>query len=261
MRFGRISHLRRASPAALLALICLLAQNASADRLPLIGSGTTGTARPGSVTPSNGLIVSVDPVTVLCFQSATFDGLEGGDNPGTNYDGVVKNGGLGFAERFEGQTLGANGDFDAVTGTPTGPLHLQVGAPGQNLDVFSYVTNVLAGLGNVGFPELDAIGEGSIAICFPSPQSGVSFDLVGGNGGTATLAFYRADGTLIDSVVISGLADLRYAFATANGQRSIAGILIQSTDASGVGIDNVCHDGGFTDARASTWGQIKSLYR
>ena len=196
-----------------------------------------------------------------CLPLVTFDNRAGGENPGTNGDGVVTTGGLSFAERFVGQTLSANGDFDLISGVPTNPLALQVGAPGQNLDVFQYVSNVLAGLGNLGFPDLDAIGEGAIAIRFSVLQSRVSFDLVGGNSGSATLGFYRADGSLIDNVVVSGLADTRYGFATDAGQKIIAGILIQTTDPSGIGVDNICHDNGTTSSHATTWSHIKRLYR
>jgi hypothetical protein len=251
----------RTSLAAVLALTCALSGTAHADRLPLLGSGATAPVPAGSVTTSNHAIVPVDPDSVPCSQSVTFSNLLGGDNPGTNYDGIVRSGGLSFAERFMGQTLGYNGDFDVVSGIPTSPLSLQVGAPGQNLDVFSYATNVLAGLGNLGFPDLDAIGEGAVAMYFPVLQSRVGFEIVGGNGGSATLGFYRADGSLIDNVVVSGLGEFRYGFATTDGIRRIAGILIQSTDPSGIGVDNVCHDGGLVSSRAVTWSRIKRLYR
>jgi hypothetical protein len=247
--------------ATLVALAGVAPSLARADRLPLLGHVAPPPLPAFSITPTYHLIVPVDPDSVPCTGSATFDNLPGGENPGTDYDGIVQNGGLGFAERFVGQSLSYNGDFDVVSGTPSSPLSLQVGAPGQNLDVFLYNSNVLAGLGNVGFPDLDAIGEGSIAISFPASQSRVSLDLVGGNGGSATLGFYRADGSLIDNVVVSGLAELRYGFATPDGQHSIAGILIQSTDPSGIGIDNICYDGGLTNSRAVTWSRIKRLYR
>jgi hypothetical protein len=250
------------SLAAVSALTFALSGTAHADRLPLVGSGIPA---PGgtitSVTPVGGMIVAVDPHTVPCTQIATFSDVLGGDTPGTNYDGLVLSGGLLFAERFAGQTLGYSGDFDVVSGIPIGPLTLQVGTPGQNLDVFAYTTNVLAGLGHLGYPDIDAIGEGAIAMYFPSPQSRVSFELVGGNGGSATLGFYRADGSLIDNVVVSGLADLEYGFATSDATRIISGILIQNTDPSGIGVVNVCHDEGVVNARSVTWGNLKSLYR
>lgn len=248
--------------AAVSALVSTFAGTACADRTPLVGTGVRivgGSV--SSVTSINQLIVSLDPSDVPCTQLASFNDVLGGDTPGTNYDGLIWSGGMQFAERFTGQTLSYGGDFDVVTGTPSFPLALQVGAPGQNLDVFAYLGNVLAGLGPVGYPDIDAIGEGSIAMYFPLPQSRVSFQLVGGNGGAATLSFYRADGSLIDVVDVSGLADLDYGFATADATPSIAGILVQNTDPSGIGVVNICHDGDVVNTHSMSWGNIKTLYR
>jgi len=248
--------------AACLTLTAVVIRNSNADRTPLIGSGgaPTGSVR-STATAAIGMILPVDPATVPCTQITTFEDVAGGAAPGTNYDGVLPSGGMLFAERFMGQTLSANGDFDVVSGNPSNPLAVQTGLAGQNLDVFDFSTNVLTGLGNLGYPDIDAIGEGSIAMVFPTPQSRVSFELVGGNGGSATLSFYRTDGTLIDAVVVSGLADLAYGFATADGTTTIAGILIQNTDPSGIGVDNICRDGGITGTRAVSWGGLKLLYR
>src|SRR6185503_14932944 len=149
----------------------------------------------------------------------------GGPTPGTNYDGVLPAGGLLFAERFAGQTFGVSGDFDFISGSPTNPLLPQAGAAGQNLDVFDYAGNVLAGLGPIGIPDIDAIGEGSIAIYLPAAQSMLKLTLVGGNGGSATLSFYRRDGSLIDDVIVPTVTDLSYGFGTLDGSNTIAGIL------------------------------------
>jgi len=251
------------SLASAVALFLVISGPARAsDRLPLLGPGVrTPGGGPTSINPAVGAIRAVDPDSVPCTQIATFNDVVGGESPGTNYDGLVFSGGMQFAERFMGQTIGAAGDFDVVLGLPTNPLILQVGAPGQNLDVFAYTTNVLAGLGPIGYPDLDAIGEGSIAMYFPSPQSSVSFELVGGNGGSATLSFYRSDGSLIDNVVVSGLADLGYGFGTSDATPSISGILIQNTDASGIGVVNICHGGNIVSSRPLTWGNIKRQYR
>ena len=263
MRLDQSALLYLARLAALLALVHALPGIARADRVPLIGSGAAAPFTSGSISSTaSHLIVPVNPDSVVCPAMATFNSLPGGENPGANYDGIVQTGGLEFAERFVGQTLSYNGDFDVVSGIATNPLALQVGLPGQNLNVLLYsASNVLGGLGNLGFPDFDAIGEGAIAISFPTPQFRVSFDIVGGNGGSATLGFYSADGSLLDNVVVSGLGDVRYGFGTADGVRSIAGILIQSTDTSGIGIDNICHDGGVTSSHASSWGRVKTLYR
>ena len=242
-------------------LTCALSGTAHADRLPLLGSNPTSYTGSASIKLGVGLVVPVDPDSVSCFLTATFTDVAGGATPGTNYDGIVMSGGVFFGESFAGQTVGSSGNFDVVSGAPSNPLTLHVGAPGQNLDVFDYSTNVLTGLGPLVFPDLDAIGEGSIAILYPFSQFRVGFEIVGGNGGSATLGFYRADGSLLDSIGLSGLGDLRYRFATADGTSSIAGILIQNTDPAGIGVDNVCYDQQPTTARAVTWGSVKSRYR
>ena len=243
------------------ALVFALSGVANADRVPLLGSGTPVILNhPISVTSADAGIVVIDPATVPCAMTATFDDVLGGDAPGTNYDGLLESGGLLFAERFMGQTLSYNGDFDVVSGIPTNPLILQQGLPGQNLDVFNYSTNVLTGLGHLGYPDIDAIGEGSMAVLFPLPQSKVGFQIVGGNGGSATVTFYRADGSLIDTIIISGLAEFHYGFATADGATSISGILIQNTDPSGIGLDNVCYSGSVVSTQTLTWGRLKVLY-
>lgn len=242
-------------------LLSALIGVARADRFPLVGSNVAPRSGTTSVNPVSGQIVSIDPTLVPCTQSVTFDDVTGGETPGTNYDGIVVSGGLLFAERFIGQIQGASGDFDAITGTPSNPLMPQAGDAGENLDVFDYAGNVLTGLGPVGYPDIDAIGEGSIAIYFPAPQSKVKFDLVGGNAGSATVSFYRTNGTLIDVVTVTGLADLSYGFGTADASATIAGVLIQNDDASGIGVDNICYDTSVTNARVASWGTLKQLYR
>lgn len=231
-----------------------------ADRVPLVGPGAL-IVNAVTIVSGNGQIVSLDPGEVPCTQFIDFGDLDGGPNPGTNYDGLVALDGMLFAERFAGQSLGYSGEFDVVTGSPSNPLFPQVGAPGANLNVFDYDGHVLNGLGPLLFPDIDAIGEGAVAMLFPIPQSQVRFDLVGGNGGSATLEFYRADGSLIDQVSVSGLADLSYGFGTAGGTSIIAGILIQNTDPAGIGVVNICFGPGVTAARGASWGRLKTLYR
>ena len=230
------------------------------DRVPLVGTGSpTPSGRPSIL--NTGQIIPIDTALVACSMSATFSDVEGGGTPGTNYDGVLASGGLLFSERFAGQSTSSSGNFDVISGLPSNPLELQAGEAGQNLDVFDYAGNALAGLGPIGFPDIDAIGEGSIAIYFPIAQSQVKLSLVGGNGGSATLEFYRADGSLIDEVVVSNLADLPYAFGSSDNSYIISGILIQNTDASGIGVDNVCYDATPTSVRPVTWGNLKRRYR
>jgi hypothetical protein len=176
-------------------------------------------------------------------QFVTFDDVAGGGAPGTNYDAVFVSGGVSFAERFAGQANIPSGDFDVLSGSPSGPLALAIGAPGQNLNVFvNGSSQVLTGLGPLGFPNFGAIGEGSIALLFTSEQSEFGFQLVGGNGGSATLDFFRRDGSLVQQVVLGGLADAFYGFSREGGVNDIAGVSIWNTDLGGIGFDNLKFD-------------------
>lgn len=188
--------------------------------------------------------VTAAPVNVISAgsltgtQVATFDDVAVG-----NFDGIFASGGVGFAERFSGQSLSTSGNFDILSGSPLPGLSLQVGAANQNLSTFLYGgSNVLTGLGIVGYPDLDSIGEGAFAALFSTDQSQFGFDLVGGNRGSATVDFFRRDGSLIQSIVLSGLSSQSYAFAREAGVFDIAGISIYNSDLGGIGFDNLRFD-------------------
>src|SRR5262245_30875234 len=189
-------------------------------------------------------VLPIDPSTLNCNATVTFDDVAGGGAPGTNYDAIFESNGADLAERFVGQALGVNGNSDVLSGTPTNPLTLQVGAHNQNLNVFVFTPQVLTGLGPLGYPDFDAIGEGSFAVLFDFDQSEFGFDLVGGDGGNAFVRFFRRDGSLIDLITIPNLANQRYAFRRNGGIHDIAGISIDNDDPAGIGFDNLCHDVG-----------------
>ena len=176
-------------------------------------------------------------------QLITFDDVPGGPVPGTNYDAVFVSGGVSFAERFVGQTNTPSGTFDVLSGSPGGPLALAVGAPGRNLNVFFYAgSQGLTGLGPLGFPDFNAIGEGAIALLFTSEQSEFGFQLVGGDGGSATVDFFRRDGSLVHQIVLGGLTSAFYGFSREGGVNDIAGVSIWNTDPLGIVFDNLKFD-------------------
>jgi hypothetical protein len=195
-------------------------------------------------TPVNGQVSSVTYASLSGSQVVTFDDLPSASASGTNYDPILLSGGVAFGERFQGQTLGSSGDFDVLTGLPSGgTLVLLPGAPNQNLDILLYNgTNTLTGLGPLGYPNFGAVGEGAISLLFSSDQSQFGFQLVGGNSGDANVSFFRADGSLIQTLVLSGLADSFYGFARDGGVQDIRGISITNTDSGGIGFDNLKHD-------------------
>lgn len=189
------------------------------------------------------------PVNMVPYASLTgtglidFEDLTHVGGAGQNFDSIFESAGTDFAERFVGQTLSYSGNFDVLTQTPSGLLKLQVGAPGQNLDLLDYTPggNVLTGLGIRGFPDYDAIGEGAFSMLFDYDQSEFGFRVVGGNAGTATIDFYRRNGTLIDSVGMTNLGDGYYGFSREAGITDIAGVSIYNLDGGGVGFDDIKH--------------------
>jgi hypothetical protein len=203
-----------------------------------------------------GLIEQVDPTTIPCEILADFEDVKGGGrsgtNYGTNYDDILVSGGLQLAERFSGQTLSYTKIgayiFDVLSGTPSDPLALQIGNSTDNLCVYSTTltkryTNVVAGLGPLHYPDFNAIAEGSVAVLFPSPQSRFTFDIIGAEGGSATFNFFRADGTLLDSIIITPTAFYgeTYGFRHTDGIREIAGFSIHNNDPAGIIYDNICY--------------------
>ncbi|MBM4329804.1 MAG: PEP-CTERM sorting domain-containing protein [Deltaproteobacteria bacterium] len=178
----------------------------------------------------------------------TFDDIPGGWAPGTNYDAIIKFYEADFGERFVGQTLLTSGDFDILSGSPTGPLSLAAGAPNQNLNVFlatsgGITSQVLAGLGPKEYPNFKAIGEGSIAVLFHYDQSDFGFRILGGNEGDAYLSFFRRDGSLIQDITLSGLSNSTfYGFQREGGIKDIGGISIYNTDPGGIAFDSFIDD-------------------
>lgn len=195
-------------------------------------------------------VANADPINEVDYFSLTgtelidFESFAGGGAPGTNYDGLIDADGATFGERFDGQILGASGNSDTLSGVPVGGLNLVAGAAGQNLNIFTRNPdgNVLTGLGNLGFPDFDAIGEGAIAILFDNDQSEFGFQSVGGNLGDATFEFWARDGSLIATITPTGLGVDFFGFQREGGVQDIAGITIWNTDPAGIGFDDIIFD-------------------
>jgi hypothetical protein len=207
-------------------------------------------------------IKQIDYSSLSGTQLITFDDILGGDFPGTNYDGNLILGGASFAERFAGQTNKPVGDFDVLSGTPSGPtLTLAGGELAKNLAVLVELgSQVLVGLGPEGFESFEASGEGSFAVLFETNQSQIGFRLLGGNGGSATIEFFGRDGSLIQQIVVTGLAaDAFYGFAREGGVQDIAGFSIFNNDLAGIGFDDLKFGVGSTPGPPPNVSEPSSL--
>jgi len=196
-----------------------------------------------------GSVAYAAPINLVSYGSlsgafiVTFDDLPPAGSPGTNFNSTTSSQGVVFGERFAGQALSFSGAFDVLDANATGALTVIAGAPSQNVSLLTNAgTNVITGLGNVGFPSFDAIGEGSLAFLFSSDQSQFGFQLVGGNGGDAFVSFFRRNGTLIQTVDVANLAEAYYGFSRDGGVMDIAGVSVYNNDGGGIGLDNLKHD-------------------
>lgn len=231
--------------AAAIALMFAGGAAASDPLTPEVSSGELYYLVTGSLRQE---VEQVDPAILTCDGVITFDDVPGGPAPGTNYDAIFESDGADFAERFVGQILSYNGDFDVLSGAPTGPLAPYAGNPTENLSVYDHFGGpdgqILTGNGPVGWPDYGAIGEGSFAVLFDFDQSEFGFDIVGQDGGGYLyISFFKRDGTLIDMhTIATGGGDVPYGFRRVGGIQDIAGITLHNDDPAGVGFDNLCHD-------------------
>ena len=200
-------------------------------------------------------VAQVDYSSLTGTQSASPASVAGGPGVGTNYDNVLVIDGVAFGERFAGQTVSPLGNFDELGAAPSSGLTLLAGDPGHNLTVFqSPAGAVLSGVGTLGFPAFDAIGEGAVSLLFSSDQSQFGFGLAGGNGGNAYISFFRADGSLIDSITLSNLPVIAsYGFSREGGVHDIRGISIWNDDVTGFGFRNFVFDVRSSVPEPATW--------
>lgn len=175
----------------------------------------------------------------------TFDDVQSALGLGHPIDDLLIRPGARFGERFAGQVIEANGDFDKVIGSAMSPLTAVPGEPGATLGAMRLPgTTVLQGHGPARFPRAEAVGEGAIAVEFDTDQGALAFDLRGGEDGTLTVIFFRRDGSEIARLRLSDLSEEHYGFARGPGNADIAGVLILNDDPQGIAIDNLAFDKG-----------------
>lgn len=204
-----------------------------------------------------GGVVATADAAILQVQKSTLSGVAGADFEDLNlangqqvtFNSIFESGNTSFGESFAGQTVTTSGNFDVLSGTPTGPLTLVVGGQSTNVTAIDggagdIGNTAIAGSGPLGYPNPDAVGEGAIAILFDFDQSEFGMDIVGGNGGTATAQFWARDGSLLDALLFNLTSAIfqSFGFKTGDGAKSIAGVSIFNNDLGGIGFDNFIFD-------------------
>ncbi len=181
-----------------------------------------------------------------------FESLPRLPSPGRNIDGIARFTGARIAERFAGQVTLSPAGFDELHATPTPPLRLEPGLPGQNLAVefVFFMSNQLKGMAPPGFPERSAGGEGAVSILFDRDQNALGFRVASepephqpAPKGRMTVSFFTRDGALIETLEVElDWLLAGYGFARAGATSDIAGISITNRDPQGVMIDDIIFD-------------------
>ncbi len=157
-------------------------------------------------------------------------------SPASVFNSVVSLGGASFAERFAGQTLSFNGDFDVLDNVATNPLTLVAGAANQNVGLGS---QFIWGNGQNGGQTANGIGEGAVSVLFDADTHEVGFQVGGDDGGTGTAIFFARDGSLIHSITFNLVGPGSfYGFRRDGNVMDIAGVSLINFNGGGVWFDN-----------------------
>jgi hypothetical protein len=182
----------------------------------------------------------VDPDRLDLTRIITFEDTRSSQGPGHPVDGLLVLDGAVFGERFAGQSVAPEGDFDQITGTALSPLTVMPGDKGRNLSVvYLQGNNILNGYGIAGYPKRHAQGEGAIAFLFEHDQSSLSFAVRGGESGQLRVVFHARSGAVIAVLDLPPAGEHAFGFRRASGDTDIAGVLVTNTDPQGVALDDL----------------------
>ena len=73
-------------------------------------------------------------------------------------------------------------------------------------------------------------------------MSQFGFEQEFGDGGTANLAFFKSDGVLIHTIVLSNLTEGTFGFVRAGGMADIAGFSMWNNDPEGISFNKISDD-------------------
>ena len=223
----------------------------------------------------------IDYANVVGNRVLGFDGLFGGTPLAVDINGELALDGVTFNERFAGQTLdlvpvtsplfpgSTTTNHDGLSGAPGPGLTLLSGNTQENLSI----TGGLISGGGVDYrisgnaPEQGGFvrrGEGAVSFRFDDEQSELGFQVFGAGGisnrqqipsGPVTAAFFRNDGSLIDSLLLNlagGFGPSSFGFQRDGGLADIAGVSLTNIDAFGVSYDNLVYSFSASDDESDT---------
>jgi hypothetical protein len=151
--------------------------------------------------------------------------------------------GITFGEKLIGQTNSPVDDFDIITGTPSTPLTMDgsVAADYGVCILYSYWSggNAIAGLGPIGYPNLDAIGEGALTMLFAIDQNVIGFTVVGADSGAMDIQFFDRSGSMLGDLRVSLDSGDGATYAFSSDATNIAAITIDNANGGGIGFDNI----------------------
>ncbi len=188
-------------------------------------------------------------------QLADFETLPQHREPGFRLDRLYRHRGMWLGERLAGQSVSGDGAHDALQGRRYAPLAVLPGAPGQNQSIAfhrGFGSNALFPLGKIGFPDLEARGEGAVAILFDQDQWAVAFKVhsgyarpLGGAAKTGALivSFYDRRGRLIARTSRKLAIGINAFGFRRDGRRAdIAAITVENTDPGGIAMDDLIYE-------------------
>lgn len=172
--------------------------------------------------------------------------------------GYALNHGIAFeggriGSSFSGQRIAAEDGFDRLISSPSAPLALLTGEPGQGLSVAThrgFGSMALYPLGPAGFPAIEARGEGSLAILFDEDVCQVGLlvhsdypDPLGADPmprGAVMLSAYARSGELMGSLsnrLQPGVT--AHALRSTDSRAAIAGLTVENSDPGGIAVDDI----------------------
>jgi hypothetical protein len=160
-----------------------------------------------------------------------FEDLSVGEVPGI----LVRNG-FSVGESFAGQDVsgGEGTSFEAIVGSPSGPLRLNVPVSGDGIMVLETIQPNIRLAGMANGTGNDDVGEGALAFLFDMPARAFALSFSSDQADTIQLAAYDSDGHLIDLLIVPrSVRPISFISDTA----AVKGFSITNTDLGGITVD------------------------